>query len=218
MSIRLFLADDHQVLRAGLRALLETYPDLTISGEAGNGLEAVRAVIKLRPDVAILDIAMPELNGIEAARQIRSECPQTQVIILSMYSSHQHIYQALKAGVRGYVLKEAAPDELVEAIRAVQAGQRYLSPKVADELIEDYIDARPGGRTTDTALDLLSERERTVLQLVVEGKSSTEIAELLVLSPKTVDSYRSRLMQKLGITDLPGLVKFAIQQGLISLE
>lgn len=218
MSIRLFLADDHQVLRAGLRALLETYPDLTISGEAGNGLEAVRAVIKLRPDVAILDIAMPELNGIEAARQIRSECPQTQVIILSMYSSHQHIYQALKAGVRGYVLKEAAPDELVEAIRAVQAGQRYLSPKVADELIEDYIDARPGGRTPDTALDLLSERERTVLQLVVEGKSSTEIAELLVLSPKTVDSYRSRLMQKLGITDLPGLVKFAIQQGLISLE
>ncbi|MFN8488697.1 MAG: response regulator transcription factor [Caldilineaceae bacterium] len=217
MSIRLFLADDHKVLRAGLRALLETYPDLTVSGEAGNGLEAVRAVIKLRPDVAILDIAMPELNGIEAARQIRSECPQTQAIILSMHSSHQHIYQALKAGVRGYILKEAAPDELVDAIRTVHAGQRYLSPKVADELIEDYIDAHPR-RMTDTALDLLSERERTVLQLVVEGKSSIEIAELLMLSPKTVDSYRSRLMQKLGITDLPGLVKFAIQQGLISLE
>lgn len=217
MTIRLFLADDHKVLRAGLRTLLENYSDFSVVGEADNGYEAMRIVCKLRPDVAVLDIAMPELNGIEAARQIHMECSQTQIIILSMYSSHQHIYQALKAGVRGYILKEAAADELVEAIRIVHAGQRYLSPKVADVLIEDYLDPCPKDWAI-MPLEQLSERERTVLQLVVEGKSSIQIGELLALSPKTVDSYRSRLMQKLGITDLPSLVKFAIQQGIISLE
>ena len=217
MSIRLFLADDHNVLRAGLRFLLETYPDLVVIGEANNGRDAVRLMAKLRPDVAVLDIAMPELNGIETARQIHLEYPQIQVIILSMHASNKYIYQALKAGVRGYILKEAAADELVGAIREVHAGRRYLSPKVADELIGDYFDMHLGGEG-EAQLDQLSERERAVLQLVAEGKSSNQIAELLNLSPKTVDSYRSRLMQKLGLNDLPSLVKFAIQQGLISLE
>ena len=139
------------------------------------------------------------------------------MIILSMHASNRYVYQALKAGVQGYILKEAAADELVEAIREVHAGRRYLSPKVADELIGDYLDMAPGGEG-EAQLEQLNERERAVLQLVAEGRSSNQIAELLNLSSKTVDSYRSRLMQKLGMNDLPSLVKFAIQQGLISLE
>jgi DNA-binding NarL/FixJ family response regulator len=217
MSITIFLADDHAVVRDGLRVLLEAQSDLEVIGDAADGREAVRRVAQRCPDVAILDIAMPELNGIEAARQIREICPNTQFIILSMHAANEHIFRALQAGARGYLLKEAAGTEVVEAVRAVSAGRRYLSQKISNMVIDNYVRQHEAGQARDP-LAPLSPREREVLQLVVEGRSSAEIAETLSLSPKTLDTYRSRLMKKLGISDLPGLVKFAIQHGLISLE
>lgn len=215
--ITIFLADDHTVVRDGLRVLLEAHPDLKVIGDAADGREAVRRVIKCRPDVAIMDINMPELNGIEATEQIRQNCPATQVIILSMYGTRKYIARALHAGARGYLLKASSGSEVVTAVRTVQAGHRYLSQEVSDQVIDDYV-GRCQASEIEDPLARLSPREREVLQLVVEGKSSAEIAEILFLSPATVDTYRSRLMQKLDLNDLPSLVKFAIQHGLISLE
>ncbi|MHB9074097.1 MAG: response regulator [Desulfobaccales bacterium] len=217
MKITVFLADDHAVVRDGLKLLLETQADLRVVGEAADGRQAVRRVDQLRPQVAILDIAMPELNGIEAARQIKEAHPQTQIIILSMYSSLEHIFQALRAGARGYLLKEAAGAEVIQAVRAVHSGKRYLSHKIADLVIDEYL--RQGeGAAWDSPLTRLAPREREVLQLVAEGKSTAEIAQILPLSPKTVDTYRSRLLKKLGLRDLSALIKFALQHGLIQTE
>jgi DNA-binding NarL/FixJ family response regulator len=217
VSITVFLADDHAVVRDGLRALLEAQPDMRVIGDAANGRETVRRVARLCPDVVVLDIAMPELNGIEAAREIGDVCPASQVIILSMHSTTEHIFRALEAGVLGYLLKESAGIEVVSAIRAVHSGQRYLSQKISDKLVDDYIRQR---RAADAMgpLARLSPREREVLQLVTEGKSSAEIADALSLSLKTVETYRSRMMHKLDIGDVPGLVRFAIQHGLTPLE
>jgi len=217
VSITVFLADDHAVVRDGLRALLEAQPDMRVIGDAANGREAVLQVARLCPGVAVLDIAMPELNGIEAAREIGLVCPTTQIIILSMHSTTEHIFQALQAGVRGYLLKESAGIEVINAVRAVHTGQRYLSAKISDRIVDDYIRQRQAAQAP-SPLALLSSRERQVLQLVAEGKSSAEIAGTLSLSLKTVETYRSRLMHKLGISDLAGLVRFAIQHGLIYLE
>ncbi len=217
MSISVFLADDHAVVRDGLRALLEAQPDVRVIGDAANGRETVRKVAQLCPDVVILDIAMPELNGIEAAREISEVCPDTQLIILSMHATTEHIFRALQAGVRGYLLKESAGIEVVNAVRAVHTGQRYLSQKISDRMVDDYIHQRQAAQA-ESPLARLSPRERGVLQLVAEGKSSAQIADTLSLSPKTVETYRSRLMHKLGISDLPGLVRFAIQHGLTPLE
>lgn len=217
MSISVFLADDHAVVRDGLRALLEAQPDVRVIGDAANGRETVRKVAQLCPDVVILDIAMPELNGIEAAREISEVCPDTQLIILSMHATTEHIFRALQAGVRGYLLKESAGIEVVNAVRAVHTGQRYLSQKISDRMVDDYIHQRQSAQA-ESPLARLSPRERGVLQLVAEGKSSAQIADTLSLSPKTVETYRSRLMHKLGISDLPGLVRFAIQHGLTPLE
>ncbi|MEZ4867482.1 MAG: response regulator transcription factor [Caldilineaceae bacterium] len=216
MTIRVLLADDHGIVRAGLRALLETQPELTVVGEAATGRLAVDEALRLRPDVVVLDIAMPELNGVEATRQIHAALPKIAIIILSMHSTHEHIYQAFRAGARGYVLKEAAGNELIAGISAVNGGRYYLSAKIANSM-NDLLINQPGAATPNP-LDQLTEREREILQLVVAGKSSIEIGGLIALSPKTVDSYRSRLMQKLGIKDLPTLVKFALQQGLTTLE
>ncbi len=217
MSITVFLADDHAVVRDGLRALLDAQPDIRVIGDAANGHETVHRVAQLCPDVVVLDIAMPELNGIESAWEIGRVCPATQVIILSMHSTTEHIVRALQAGARGYLLKESAGIEVVNAVRAVHAGQRYLSQKISDRIVDDYIRQRQAPQAS-SPLVRLSSREREVLQLVAEGKSSAEIADILSLSLKTVETYRSRLMRKLGIGDLPGLVKFAIQHGLTSLE
>lgn len=217
MSINVFLADDHAVMRDGLRLYLETQPDITVVGDAADGRQTVSGVAELTPDVVIVDIAMPELNGIEAIRHIAAVSPATRVIVLSMYSTTEHIFRALQAGARGYVPKESVGDEVVDAVRTVHAGQRYLSPKISDTVINDYIRQREEA-AKKSPLRRLSKREREVLQLVVEGKSSSEIAKILHLSPKTIDTYRSRLMQKLEIEDLPNLVKFAIQHGLTSLQ
>lgn len=215
MSITILLADDHAVVRDGLKALLSAQDDLEVIADVSNGRVAVQRVRERCPHVAVLDITMPELNGIEAAIQIREICPEIKIIILSMHATTEYVSRALQAGARGYVLKESAGIEVVRAVRAVYAGQRYLSQKVSDKLVEEYIRQ---GSSEQSPLARLSARETEILQLVVEGKSSVDIAEILALSPKTVETYRSRLMQKLGINDLPALVKFAIQHGLTSLE
>ena len=212
--IRVLLADDHAVVRDGLRVLLQAQDDIDVVGDAANGREAVRQTLSLRPDVAIMDIAMPELNGIEATAQLHDACPSTQVLILSMHSTTEHIFRALQAGARGYLLKDSAGSEVVDAVRAVYAGRRYLSHKIAAAVIDDYI----AERHRTSPLESLSRRERQILQLVAEGKSSAEAAAMLFLSPKTVDTYRSRMMHKLGITELPSLVKFAIQHGVTKLD
>ena len=208
------LADDHAVVRDGLRVLLEAQSDISVVGDAANGRQAVRLALQLHPDVVVMDIAMPELNGIEATQQIHDASPSTQVLILSMHSTAEHIFRALQAGARGYLLKDSAGAEVVAAVRAVHAGRRYLGQKIASAVLDDYISERH----RSSPLDSLSPRERQILQLVVEGKSSAEAAALLFLSPKTVDTYRSRMMQKLGIGDLPSLVKFAIQHGITQLD
>ena len=213
-KMSVFLADDHAVVRDGLRYLLEAQPDIRVVGSAADGRDAVRQVKQLRPDVVIMDIAMPQLNGLEAAEQIRKASPSTQVIILSMYATTEHIYRALQAGARGYLLKESAGIEIVKAVREVYTGRRYLSDKVEETMTKDYLLAHK----TLSPLESLSPREREILQLIVEGKSSTEIAKIVYLSAKTVETYRSRMMQKLGVQDLQGLIKFAIQYGLASLE
>jgi len=217
VSITVFLADDHAVVRDGLRFVLEAEPDIQVIGDAANGRDTVRQVVELRPDVVVMDIAMPDMNGIEATWEIGQVCPSTQVVILSMHSTTEHIFRALQAGARGYLLKESAGIEVVNAVRAVHADRRYLSEKISDQLVDDYVRERQAAEAK-SPLARLSPRERQVLQLVVEGKPSAEIAGILSLSLKTVETYRSRLMHKLGISDLPSLVKFAIQHGLTPLE
>lgn len=211
------LADDHGVVRDGLRLLLETHPRFKVVGEADNGREAVRVIADVKPDIAILDISMPGLNGVEATNQIRVMNLSTRVLILSMYSSRRYIAQALRAGARGYLLKDSVGRELIDAVDSVQSGHLYLGQQIADVLVEDYLDYLRDS-ADDQPLSALSPREREVVQLVVEGHSSAQIADILNLAPSTVDTYRSRIMQKLGIDSLPELVKFAIQHGLIPLS
>jgi DNA-binding NarL/FixJ family response regulator len=212
--IRILLADDHPVVRDGLRALLETQSDIEVVGDATNGREAVGLARQLHPDIVIMDIAMPDLNGIEATLLIQESSPAAQVLILSMHSTTEHIFRALQSGARGYLLKDSAGAEVVSAIRAVHAGRRYLSQKITASVVDDYI----AERHRVSPLETLSGRERQILQLVAEGKSSAEVGAMLFLSPKTVDTYRSRMMQKLNISDMPSIVKFAIRNGVISLE
>jgi DNA-binding NarL/FixJ family response regulator len=217
MKINVFLADDHAVFRDGLRYLLEAQKDINVIGDASNGRDAVRSVKQLSPNIVIMDIAMAEMNGIEATEQIAKRGSVTQVIILSMYSSTEHILRAFNAGARGYLLKESAGSEVVDAIRTVYAGSCYLCQAVSDLMWNIQLSMGKDGTVKDP-FALLSQREREVLQLVVEGKTSVEIAGVLFLSPKTVDTYRARIMHKLKIKDIPGLTKFSIQHGLIALD
>lgn len=217
MSITVLLADDHAVVRDGLRSMLEAHDDIEVIGDAANGHDAVGQAAQLRPDIAIVDIAMPGLNGIDVTRKILKVCPSAKVIILSMYSATEYILRALQAGALGYVLKESAGVEVISAIRAVHAGHRYLSEKILGMVVEDYLYQSEIVRA-ESPLARLSLREREVLQLVVEGKSSAEIAQILHVSPKTVDTHRSRLVKKLDVSDLTGLIKFSIRHGLTPLE
>jgi len=210
MVINVLLADDHSILRDGLAALLQAQDGMVVVAHAKDGREAVRKATELRPDVAFMDIVMPELDGIEATRLIQRSSPLTRVLILSMYSTAEHIFRALQAGAKGYLLKESAGTELVVAVRSIHAGRRFLSQKITESVVDDYIRER----VPADPLGTLSNRERQILQLVAEGKSTADIARALSLSPKTVDTYRSRLMQKLDIDNLAALVKFAIARGL----
>ncbi len=212
-----FLADDHPILRDGLRSLLTDQPDIEVVGDAANGEEALEGVLKLQPDIVLMDIAMPVLDGIEVTTKILEKSPSIKVIILSIYATSEHIYKALRAGAVGYLLKEAAGIEVVSAVRAVIKGQRYLSQKISEKVIEDYVRDREE-IIEENPLELLSSREKEILTLVAEGHTSAEIANQLFLSPKTVDTYRSRLMKKINVKDIPSLVKFAIRHELIKLD
>lgn len=213
MSITVLIADDHSVVRDGLRLLLESQSDIRVVDAVGDGREAVDAALLLKPDVIVMDLAMPKLNGIDAAVLILERLENTRIVMLSMHSTVEHVFRALQAGAMAYLRKESAGSEVADAVRAVHAGRRYLSQKITESVVDDYIRKR----AVDSPLDSLSQREREILQLLVEGRSGIEIARQLHVSPKTVDTYRSRMMQKLGIEDLPGLVKFALQHGLTTL-
>ena len=214
MTITVLIADDHALMRDGLRAILEREDGIRVVAIASNGRETVLEARRLNPDIVLMDIVMPELSGIEAAAQIRDHCESTRVIILSMHSTVEHIFRALQAGALGYLLKGSAGSEVVEAVRAVHAGKRYLTRKVSDVVVDGYVREH----RASSPLESLSPREREIMLLVVKGRSSSEIADALHLSPKTVETHRSRLMEKLGVENVIGLVKFAVQHGLTTPE
>ena len=211
--MRVFLVDDHAIVRDGLRLILESQGDITVVGEASNGRQAVNEVKKICPDIVLMDIAMPELNGIDATMQITEICPSTHVVILSVLDTSEYIFEAFKAGAKGYILKESAGEEVVKAIRWVISGHHYLSQEISGTVVTDYIKQR-GSSEQKSQLKTLSKREREILQLIVEGRSNAEVAHTLFISPKTVETYKSRIMQKLDIKDLPTLVRFAIKNGI----
>ena len=213
--IRVLLADDHTLIRAGLRMVVDAQADLTVVGEAENGREAVAKAQALKPDVAVMDIGMPSLNGIEAARQIREELPATQIVMLSMHSDEGYVLRALKAGAKAYLLKDSAEADLARAVRAAAAGKSFFSPAVGQVLLEDYM--RKLQRTgAEDSYELLTPREREILQLVAEGQSSKEIANLLNLSAYTVETHRARIMQKLNLRGIPELILYAVRKGIVS--
>ncbi len=213
MSIRVLIADDHTILREGLKLILESRGDIKVVAEATDGLDAVKKAKEFNPDVIVMDVSMPNMNGIEATGRILEENKKVKIVILSMKASSEDIYRALHAGATGYLLKESAGSEIADAVHAAVNNRRYLSRKVDDILIDSYIFERKN-LTSRSPLESLSSREREILQLVAEGKTSNEIASMLYLSVKTVETYRSRLMQKLGLKDSSALIKFAIEQGL----
>lgn len=216
MSTRILLADDHKIMREGLRSLLDKQPDIKVVGEAEEGRTTVRLVTDLSPDVVIMDIEMASLNGIDATRQIVAKTPKVKVIALSVHSDRRFIAEMLKAGASGYVLKDCSFEELVQAIRAVMANRIYLSPGIADRVIKDYVRFLP--HADFSVFSILTEREREVLQLIAEGKSTKKIALSLHVSVKTVETHRQRIMNKLDIHSIAELTKYAIREGLTSIE
>jgi two-component system response regulator NreC len=207
--IRILLVDDHALVRHGFRMILASQPDMEIAGEAGNGREAVELAEKLKPDVVVMDVTMPELNGIEATRRLIELSPRTRVLALSMHKDAVYVREILRAGARGYLLKDSADTDLLAAVRAVAKGEGYLSPAVSDAVLSDY------RRHVTDPLDLLTTREREVLQLIAEGKTNKEIATSLNLSVYTVEAHRGRLMEKLNLHSTGELVRFAVRSGLI---
>jgi two-component system, NarL family, response regulator NreC len=214
-KIRILLADDHTLMRGGLRLLIEQHPDLSVVGEAEDGRQAVALTASLKPDVAVLDIGMPNLNGIEAAKQITEGDSGAAVVVLSMHRDETYILRALRAGVRGYLLKDSAESDLVRAIRSVAEKKSFFSPAVSKVLLEDYM--RKLKRTgAEDSYDLLTPREREILQLVAEGKSNKEVAAILNLSVYTVETHRSNIMEKLKLKSLPELILYAVRKGIIA--
>lgn len=215
MKTRVVLADDHKLMRTGLRLIVDQHPEFTVVGEADDGREAVALTETLRPDVVVMDIGMPRLNGIEAASQITTAHPEIAVVMLSMHSDEGYVLRALKAGARGYLLKDSAEADLSRAITAVIEGKSFFSPAVSKVLLEDYMRKLSRSGAEDS-FDPLSPREREILQLVAEGNSSKEVAALLNLSIHTVETHRSNIMQKLGLRGMPELILYAVRKGLIS--
>jgi DNA-binding NarL/FixJ family response regulator len=215
--IRVLLVDDHTILREGVRALLTDEPEIVVVGEAGDGEEALEKVETLHPDIVLMDMVMPRMNGLEATGHIKRRHPETKVLILSMYDDDEYVQQVIQAGASGYLLKGMAADDLVLAIREVQAGSSFLNPAVAAKLIEDYV-RRVRGDTAEPADEPLTSREREVLKLIAEGNTNQEIADILHLSRKTVESHRANIMRKLDLHDVTELVKYALRTGLIRLD
>jgi len=207
--IRILLADDHAVVRQGFKMILGAQSDMEIVGEAGNGREAVELAESLKPDIVVMDVAMPELNGIEATRRLSTSSPHTRVVALSMHKDNVYVREILRAGARGYLLKDSVAADVVNAIRAVARGESYLSPAVSNAVLDDY------RKHVTNPIDLLSSREREVLQMLAEGKTNKEIAVVLNLSVYTVDAHRGRIMEKLNVHSINELVRFAVRNGLI---
>ena len=208
-KIRILLADDHAVVRQGFKLILASQPDMEIVGEAGNGSEAVAMAEQLRPDVAVIDVAMPELNGIEATRRMGEATPRTRVLALSMHKDSVYVREILRAGARGYLLKDQIASDLIAAVRAVARGEGYISPAVSDAVLNDY------RKHVSDPIDLLTSREREVLQMIAEGKTNKEIATVLDLSVYTVDAHRGHIMEKLNLHSVNELVRFAVRNGLV---
>ena len=213
-KIRVLLADDHTVMRAGLRLLLERQPDMVVVAEAEDGRQTVELADAHTPEVVVLDIAMPNLNGIEAARQIVSKHPKASVVILSMHSDESYVLRALKAGARAYLLKDSAESDLIRAIRAVRDGKSFFSPAVSKLLLEDYV-RQIQERGEEDTYELLTTREREILQLLAEGKSNKDVANFLNLSLYTVETHRAHILQKLGLHTVPDLILYAVRKGII---
>jgi len=207
--IRILLADDHAVVRAGFKMILSAQADMEIVGEAGNGREAVELAEELKPDIVVMDVAMPELNGIEATRRLATSLPHARVVALSMHKDSVYVRETLRAGARGYLLKDSPAGDLVSAVRAVASGESYLSPAVSNAVLDDY------RKHVTNPIDLLTTREREVLQMIAEGKTNKEIAVVLNLSVYTVDAHRGRIMEKLNLHSINELVRFAVRNGLI---
>ena len=214
---RVLLADDHTIVRQGLRSILEQERDIEVVGEAADGREAIRKAAILAPDIVVMDITMPHMNGIEAAARISKDTPQAKIVALSMHSGEEYIYSLLKAGARGYVPKDSAPSDLVEAIRAVDKGGTYLHPDVSVKVVSEYL-KRPDPRARGGDPDVLTPREREVLQLIAEGNTNKEIALALGLSVKTIEAHRTRIMEKLKIHNVAGLTRYAISRGITTAE
>lgn len=210
--IRVLLADDHAVVRQGFRLILSQQPDMEVIGEASNGRQAVEMTLKLNPCVTVLDIAMPELNGVEAVRQIRQQAPECNILVLSMHQDAVYVRETLRAGAKGYILKDSIDQDLVKAVRAVAAGEAFLSPAVSATVLDDY------QKHVDDPLDQITPRERQLLEMLAEGKIAKDIASELKISVYTVDAHRSRIMKKLKLRSIGELIRFAIQRGLIPLE
>jgi two-component system response regulator NreC len=214
--MRLLLVDDHAIVRAGLRMLLESQADMQIVGECDSGQEAIRRALELKPDVILMDIALPDIPGYEATRAIKKALPNVTILALTMHESDEYFFEMLNAGASGYVPKKAAPTELVNAIRVVHAGGVYLYPSLAKTLVKDYLTRAEQG--DDKAFDGLTEREREVLTLIADGLSNQEVADKLVISVKTVERHRANILAKLGLHNRTELVKYAIRKGLIQVE
>jgi two-component system response regulator NreC len=214
-KIRIVVADDHTIVREGVRLLLDAQADMEVVGEAADGQQALTQVRKLKPDIALIDISMPVLNGLEATRAIKSEYPQIHVIVLTMYESDEYFFQVLDAGASGYVLKKAASADLASAIRSVHAGDVFLYPSVARRLVSDYLSRVKSGEE-QTSYDGLTPREREVLKLIAEGYTNQVIAEKLVISPSTVQTHRTRIMQRLNLHSRAELIQYAMRKGLLT--
>ena len=214
MKIRILLADDHTILRAGLKMMLNAQPDIEVVGEAQDGRQAIQAAQRLQPDIVLMDITMPDVNGIEATKQIKKLLSDIKVLILTMHEHDEYVFQTLRAGASGYMLKEAADTELITALHVIQSGQFYLSPAAQSVMVGDYLQRVRTGEEKDS-YSSLTEREREILKLVAEGLTNNQIAERLIISPKTVDTHRTHIMDKLNLHSRAELVKYAIRRGLL---
>ena len=216
-KIKVLVAEDHTIVRKGLCALLEAEPDIKVVGEAENGRQAIRMVEELSPDVVLMDITMPELNGMDATRQLKKKNPDLKILILSMHTSEEYIFETLRAGASGYLVKRSATTDLIQAIHVAYRGDSYLSPDISNKVITYYVKQKEGGESEPEGLDKLSDREREVLQLIAEGRANREIAEQLFISAKTVEAHRANIQKKLKISGTAELTKFAIIKGLVEL-